>query len=114
MHLKLECAHEYNIHVCICRMDEELDAETLRRGGLHFVCPICLEKKKLGLESYLKNCCGQDICKTCSHSYNNECKRKSLKLTCEYCRAEALNREGNNRLLKKRGSNHVCINMIDN
>jgi TPR repeat protein len=96
-------------------MKEELDAETLRRGGVHFICPICLVKKKQVEEAYLNFCCGQDICITCADSYDDECKRKSLKLTCEYCRAEVstakLGEEGN-RLLKKRGSNHVCINMI--
>ena len=96
------------------RMEEELDADTLIRGGVHFVCPICLEKTNLGEESYFKECCGQDICRTCSESYRDECERKSLKLTCEYCRAELpSSKEESNRLLKKRGSNHVCINMID-
>jgi hypothetical protein len=94
-------------------MEDELDAETLRRGGIYFVCPVCLEKKKQVEESYLKFCCGQDVCRTCTHSYDKECERKSLNLTCEYCRAEVLNKEESNRLVKKRGSNHVCINMID-
>ncbi len=95
-------------------MEEELDAETLRRGDVHFVCPICFEKTKMGEESYFKECCGQDICRTCADSYKDECKRKSLKYTCVYCRAElpSSEKEGK-RLLKKRGSNHVCINMID-
>jgi hypothetical protein len=57
----------------IYRMEEELDAETLMRGGVHFVCPICLEKKKHE-ESYTMFCCGQDICKTCADSYDDECK----------------------------------------
>jgi hypothetical protein len=104
----------YNIYIYnMYRMDEELDAETLMRGGVHFVCPICLEKRKQVEESYLKFCCGQDICITCSDSYRDECARKSLKFTCVYCRAEVLSEEESNRLLKKRGSNHVCINMID-
>ncbi len=94
-------------------MEEEFDAETLRRGGVHFICPICLEKKKQGEESYFQLCCGQGICRTCADSYRDECERKSLKLTCEYCRAELLSEEESKRLLKKRGSNHVCINMID-
>ncbi len=94
-------------------MEEELDAETLMRGGVHFVCPICLEKRKQGEESYFHSCCGQYICRTCSESYRDECKRKSLNLTCVYCRAEVLNRVENNRRLKKRGSNHVCMYMID-
>ncbi len=92
---------------------EELDADTLRRGDLNFICPICLVKKQLGEESYLKECCGQDICKTCSDSYDDECRKKSLTYTCEYCRAEILSEKESNRRLKKRGSNHVCINMID-
>ncbi len=95
-------------------MEEELDAETLRRGGVHFICPICLEKKKRVEESYFHLCCGQDICRTCADSYRDECERKSLKLTCEYCRAELPSSdEESNRLWKKRGSNHVCIKMID-
>ncbi len=94
-------------------MEKELDAETLMRGGVHFECPICLDKKKLGKESYVKMCCGQPICITCSDSYRVECTRKSLKYTCVYCRAETLWGEESNRLLKKRGSNLVCINMID-
>jgi hypothetical protein len=81
-------------------MEEELDAETLKKGGLHTVCPICFEKKKYE-ESYFTFCCGQDICITCGDSYKE--------LTCEYCRAEVLSDEENDRLLKKRGSNHVCI-----
>ena len=95
-------------------MEEELDAETLRRGGVHCVCPICFEKKQLIEESYFRFCCGQDICKTCADSYRDECKRKSLKYTCVYCRAtEVLNTVEGNLLLRKRGSNHVCIKMID-
>ncbi len=90
-------------------MEEELDAETLRRGGVHFICPICFEKKKLGAETCLHVCCGQYICRTCADSYRDECLRKSLKLTCVYCRAEVLFDEESNRLWKKRGSNHVCI-----
>jgi hypothetical protein len=89
-------------------MEEELDAETLMRGGVHLVCPICLEKKKLIEESYFQVCCGQYICKMCSDSYDDECRRKSLKRTCEYCRAVVLNSKESNRLLKKRGSNYVC------
>jgi hypothetical protein len=49
------------------------------RGGVHIVCPICLEKTNVGEESYFKVCCGQDICRTCSESYRDECERKSLK-----------------------------------
>ncbi len=94
-------------------MEEELDAEILKRGGVYFVCPICLEKRKQGEESYFTFCCEQDICRTCSDSYEDECRRKSLKCTCEYCRAEVLNENENKPLLKKRGSNHVCINIID-
>ncbi len=102
------------IYIYIYIMEEELDAETLRRGGVHIVCPICLEKKKQGEESYLHECCGQYICKTCADSYYDECERKSLKLTCEYCRAELPSSEKESkRLMKKRGSNHVCLNMID-
>ncbi len=72
-----------------------------------------LDKKKQGEEAYLQVCCGQDICRKCADRYRDECERKSLKLTCEYCRTEVLSDEEDNRLLKKRGSNHVCINMID-
>ncbi len=94
-------------------MEEELDAETLMRGGEHFICPICLEKKRQDGESYFQSCCGQYICRTCADSYRDECRRKSLEYTCEYCRAEVLIEEESIRRLKKRGSNHVCINMID-
>ncbi len=95
-------------------MEEELDAETLRRGGLHFVCPICLLKKELCEESYSNFCCGQEECRTCADSYEDECKRKSLKRACVYCRADIPSSEEElNRLLKKRGSNHICIYMID-
>ncbi len=78
---------------------------------MHFVCPICLEKKRRE-ESYFTVCCGQDMCETCSDSYRDECERKSLKFTCVYCRAETPSSDEEfNRRLKKRGSNHVCINM---
>ena len=96
-------------------MEGEVGAEcpeALERGDVHFMCPICLEKKRFE-EGYLKYCCGQRICIGCDDNHEETCARRSLEFTCPYCRALVLDREGNKRLLIKHGKNGVLVNMTD-
>ena len=96
-------------------MEGEVGAEcpeALERGGVYIICPICFEKKR-DEEGYLKVCCGQHICKGCFDNHYYTCKRRSLELTCPYCRALVLDEEGNKRLLINHGENGVLVNMTD-
>ncbi len=85
------------------RLKEDMDAETLARGGVFFICPICFDKKSDPDDKYMKYCCGQIICKACWHSNEEECRRKSRKLTCEFCRCIVLGPKGMRQLLIDHG-----------
>ena len=85
--------------------DEECP-EALERGGEYVICPICFEKKRNG-DGKLNPCCGQDICKGCSTSNRDTCRRRSLPFTCPYCRALILGGERNKRLLIKQGEYRI-------
>ena len=91
---------------------DEVCPEALERGGVYFKCPICFDKKRIE-EGSLKVCCGQRICKDCGVSHKATCERRSLEVTCPYCRALVLDDEGNKRRLIKQGENRVLVNMTD-
>ena len=91
--------------------DEECP-EALERGGVYFECPICFDKKRMG-EGSLNYCCGQWICKGCGDNHRDTCRRRSLELTCPYCRALILDEEGSNRLLIKHGEYRILVYMTD-
>ena len=91
---------------------DEVCPEALARGGVYVKCPICFEKKR-GEEAYLRFCCGNHICKGCFDNHRDTCKRRSLELTCPYCRALVLDEEGNKGLLIKRGETRVLVYMTD-
>ena len=103
------------IRYILHRMEGEGDEEcpeALDRGGVYFICPICFQKKREE-EEYSKICCGQRICKGCAVNHQATCARRSLKFTCEYCRALILNDEGNKGLLIKHGETRVLVYMTD-
>ncbi len=85
------------------RLKEDMDAETLLRGGVFFICPICFDKKTDAYDKYMKYCCGQIICKACWHSHEEECRRKSRKPTCEFCRSIHLGPKGSRQWLIDHG-----------
>jgi len=88
------------------------DEETEEKGRIHIICPICFEKKKMNSETYLLFCCGKEICRMCAESYKAECIRKSLKMTCVYCRAELVSSRETKGLLQKQGKHHVLHKII--
>ena len=91
--------------------EKEEDAETVRKGGIHVICPLCLEKKKRGPEVRLQMCCGQCICLTCVKADEDACRVRSVEFTCPYCRAPFLNDDGAKLLLIKHGENIVLVLM---
>ena len=58
-------------------------------------------------------CCGQRICNDCGGSHVDTCEKRSLELTCPYCRASVLDEEGSNRLLIKHGEYRILVYMTD-
>ena len=104
-------AHFLRIYIryILHRMEGEGDEEcpeALERGGVYFMCPICFEKKREE-EGYLNVCCGKDICFCCGDIHKDTCTRRSLEVTCPYCRNLVLDEAGNKRLLIKQGEYRI-------
>ncbi len=60
--------------------------EAIRRGGVHFICPICLEKKRQqDPDVKFNSCCGQEVCKKCIDKHELECTEKGEAKTCAGC-----------------------------
>ena len=90
--------------------EKEEDAETVRKGGIYVICPLCLEKKKKGPEVTLQFCCGQCVCLACIKEYDDACRVRSVEFTCPYCRAPFLF-NGYKLLLIKHGEYIVLVLM---
>ena len=90
---------------------KEEDAETVKKGGIYAICPLCLEKKKRGPEVNLQVCCGQDVCLACCKAHKDACRVRSVECTCPYCRSPLLDEDGNNLLLIKHGEYIVLVLM---
>ena len=88
--------------------EKEEDAETVKKGGIHVICPVCLKKKK-GPEVILQLCCGQDVCLACCKANEDACRVRSVERTCPYCREPFLNEDGNKLLLIKQGEYIVLV-----
>ena len=88
--------------------EKEEDAETVRKGGVYTICPLCLEKKKRP-EVNLQVCCGQDVCLACCKAHDDSCRIRSVEPTCPYCRALPLDEDGNKLLLIKQGEYIVLV-----
>ena len=95
----------YILHHMEGEGDEECP-EALERGGVYFECPICFDKKR-NQEGCSMICCRQRICNDCGGSHEDTCRRRSLELTCPYCRAVILDEKGNKRLLMKQGEYRI-------
>ena len=91
--------------------EKEEDAETVKKGGVYVICPVCLEKKKRGPEVTLQLCCGQYVCSSCLKAHDDACRVRSVKPTCPYCRAPILNEYRANLLLIKHGEYIVLVLM---
>ena len=92
--------------------EKEEDAETVRKGGIYVICPLCLEKKKRGPEVRLQVCCGQEVCLACCKAHEDSCRVRSVECTCPYCRAPPFNNDdGGNLLLIKHGEYIVLVLM---
>ena len=92
--------------------EKEEDAETVKKGGIHVICPLCLEKKKRGPEVTLQVCCGQWICLSCCTAHEDACRVRSVEFTCPYCRAPFLSKKDDHKLpLIKQGEYIVLVLM---
>ena len=92
--------------------EKEEDAETVKKGGIYVICPLCLEKKKRGQKKVrMLLCCGQDVCLACCEAHEDACRVRSVEFTCPYCRAPFLDEDGAKLLLIKQGENIVLVLM---